>query len=175
MVTVNNVDLDKVSKTVENGKNDPQTLIKPVKLHGIWNLDSQSEFQFKTELPFENGVQKLEIDSPTFLGGNANRLGPMGYCIAGITSCFLGTFASVAATSGVNLTKLEVSASCDVNFAKSFDVSDDPMMKGFKIEIDATSDNADSQKLQDLVVLAKQKCPAMYSLSHVIDVDAHIK
>lgn len=175
MTTVNNVDLDKISKTIEGGKDDPSTLKKPVKLHGIWNLDSQSEFQFSTELPFENGTQTIEVYSPSFLGGNGNRLGPMGYCVAGITSCFIGTFASVAAVSGVNLSKLQVDTSCNVNFAKSFDVSDEPIMDGITIEIDATSDNADSHKLQELVELAKQKCPAMYSMSHTVNVDAHIK
>lgn len=175
MTTVNNVDLDKISKTTEGGKNDPSTLKKPVKLHGAWNLDSASEFQFSTELPFENGKQRIEVDSPSFLGGNGNRLGPMGYCIAGITSCFIGTFASVSASSGVTLTKLQVDTLCSVNFAKSFDVSDEPLMDVIKIEIDAVSDNADSQKLQELVELAKQKCPAMYSMSHTVNVDAHIK
>ena len=32
----------------------------------------------------------------------------MVYCVAGITSCFIATFASVAASQGVKLTKLIV-------------------------------------------------------------------
>ena len=42
----------------------------------------------------EKGKQVIEIDSSSFLGGNGNRLGPMGYCVAGISSCSLATFAT---------------------------------------------------------------------------------
>ncbi|WKT58017.1 hypothetical protein QVH35_00240 [Candidatus Nitrosotenuis chungbukensis] len=97
---LNNVDLDKISKTVEAGKKDKQSLLKPVKLQGEWVLDAAKDYQFRTELSYEKGKQVIEVDSPSFLGGNGNRLGPMAYCIAGITSCFIGTFAAVAASQG---------------------------------------------------------------------------
>ena len=120
MTKINNVDLDKVSNTVAKGKEDKNTLKKPVKLQGEWNLDSNSEYQFKTELPFEKGSEVIEIDSPSFLGGDGNRLGPMAYCIAGITSCFIGTFVGIASQQGVKLTKLKVNTECNINFAKTF-------------------------------------------------------
>jgi hypothetical protein len=41
-----------------------------------WNFPSKG-YQFKTELSYEKGKQAIEIDSPSFLGGNGNRLGPM--------------------------------------------------------------------------------------------------
>jgi hypothetical protein len=81
---INNTDLDKVAQTVANGKKDKQSLRKPVKLQGEWNLDSSEGYQFRTELSYEKGKEVIEIDSPSFLGGNGNRLGPMAYCIAGI-------------------------------------------------------------------------------------------
>ena len=37
---VNNVDLDKIINTTENGQRDKQSLKKPIKLQGEWNLDS---------------------------------------------------------------------------------------------------------------------------------------
>ena len=83
---VNNVDLDKVSQTAKKGKEDKTSLKKPVKLQGEWILDSNQGFQFRTELGFEKGKQVIEVDSPSFLGGQGNRLGPMAYCVAGITS-----------------------------------------------------------------------------------------
>lgn len=63
---VNNVDLDKISQTVENGKKDRSSLKKPVKLHGEWNLDPSKGYQFRTELSFEKGKQVIEIDSLIF-------------------------------------------------------------------------------------------------------------
>jgi hypothetical protein len=105
---VNNVHLDKIQQTVENGRKDTQSLRKPVKLQGEWNLDASKGYQFKTELMYEKGKEVIEIDSPSFLGGNGNRLGPMAYCIAGITSCFIATFVTVASSQGVRLNKLNV-------------------------------------------------------------------
>jgi len=171
---INNVDLDKVSNTVTKGKEDKNTLKKPVKLQGEWNLDSNSKFQFKTELPFEKGREIIEIDSPSFLGGDGNRLGPMAYCVAGITSCFIGTFVGIASQQGVKLTKLKVSTECNINFAKTFDLSDEPISEGINFQIDAQSENADNQKLQEILKMAEERCPAMYSMSHKINVDAKI-
>jgi len=172
---INNIDLDKISQTVQNGKKDKSTLRKPVKLQGEWNFDPSKGYQFKTELSYEKGKQVIEIDSPSFLGGNGNRLGPMAYCVVGVTSCFIATFTSVAATQGIRLTKLNVNTECMINFAKTFDIANEPITEGINFEIAAESDNADKQKLQELVKMAEERCPAMYTMSHVIKVNAQIK
>jgi uncharacterized OsmC-like protein len=171
---INNTDLDKIFQTIANGKIDKESLRRPVKLKGQWNLDPTKGYQFRTELPFEKGKGVIEIDSPTFLGGNGNRLGPMAYCMAGITSCFIATFTNVAATQGINITKLNVNTVCTINFAKTFDVAEEPITEGISFEIDAESNNADKQKLQEIVRMAEERCPAMYSMSHVIKVNAQI-
>ncbi|MBI5146727.1 MAG: OsmC family protein [Thaumarchaeota archaeon] len=173
--TLNNVDLDKISKTIEDGKKDRSTLRKPVKLQGQWNFDPSKGYQFKTEIAYEKGKQVIEIDSPSFLGGGGNRLGPMSYCVAGITSCFIGTFVGIAATQGIRLTKLEVNAECNVNFAKTFDISDEPITEGINFQIDAQAENADKQQLQQLVKMAEDRCPAVYSMSHMIKINAQIQ
>jgi len=95
--------------------------------------------------------------------------------VAGITSCFIATFTSITATQGIKLTKLNVNTECMINFAKTFDVADEPITEGISFEIDAESNNADKQKLQELVQMAKERCPAMYSMSHVIKVNAQIR
>ena len=172
--TVNNVDLEKVSQTEKKGKEDKTSLKKPVKLEGEWLLDSNQGFQFRTELGFEKGKQVIEVDSPSFLGGQGNRLGPMAYCVAGITSCFIGTFVGIASQQGIKLTKLKVSTECQVNFAKTFDVADEPITEGINFQVEAESEDADKTKLQELLRMAEERCPAMYSMSHKINVDARI-
>jgi uncharacterized OsmC-like protein len=171
---INNVDLDKVALTTANGQKNKSTLKKAVKSVGEWIVNTASGYQFRTELSFEKGKQIIEIDSPTYLGGNGNRLGPMGYCIAGIASCFIATFATVAASQGVRLTKLNASVQCDINFAKTFDVSDEPITEGITFKINAESDNAGKSELQRLLKMAEERCPAIYSMSHVVKVDATI-
>ncbi|WP_337861947.1 OsmC family protein [Nitrososphaera sp.] len=172
---LNNVDLDKLSQTVETGRKDKSTLKKPVKLQGEWNLDPSRGYQFRTEMAFEKGKQVIEIDAPSFLGGSGNRLGPMGYCVAGMTSCFMGIFVNVASSQGIRLKKLSVSAECNVNFAKTFDVADEPIMEGIDFQVDVESDNADKSRLQQVLKMAEERCPAMYSMSHIIGVKAQLK
>jgi uncharacterized OsmC-like protein len=144
-------------------------------LQGEWNLDPRTGYQFRTGLSYEKGKEVIEIDSPSFLGGNGNRLGPMAYCVAGITSCFIATFASIAASQGAKLTKIIVNTECMINFAKTFDIDNEPITEGINFEIAAESENADKQKLQELVKMAEERCPAMYSMSHEIKVNAQIK
>jgi uncharacterized OsmC-like protein len=172
---INNVDLDKVAQTIKEGKNDPSSLRKPVKLQAEWNLNADKPYQFRTELSYEKGKQVVEIDSPSFLGGNGNRLGPMAYCVAGITSCFIATFVTVASSKDIRLSKLNVSAQCNINFAKTFDVADEPITEGIEFQIEAESPNADKQQLQEIIRLAEERCPAMYSMMHEIKVNAIIK
>lgn len=172
---INNVDLDKVLQTAASGKKDKATLKKPVKLQGQWNFDPNKGYQFKTELSFEKGKEEIEIDSPSFLGGQGNRLGPMAYCIAGITSCFIGTFVGIAAQKGIKLTKLTVNTECQVNFAKTFDVADEPITEGINFEIEAQSENNDRKKLEEVLKMAEERCPAMYSMTHVIQVNTKLK
>jgi len=117
----------------------------------------------------------IEIDSPSFLGGNGNRLGPMAYCVAGITSCFITTFASVAASQGVKLKKLSVSAECKINWAKTFDIAEAPITEAIAFDIDAEAENAGKDRLREIVKMAEERCPAMYSMQHVIPVNAQIK
>jgi uncharacterized OsmC-like protein len=61
-----------------------------------------------------------------------------------------------------------------INFARTFNISDEPIT-AFNFEIEAESDNADKQKLQELVKMAEERCPAMYSMSNEIKVNAQIK
>lgn len=171
----NNVDLNKISKTIEEGRNNLSTLRRPVKLAAEWNLNPDKPYQFKTELAYEKGKQVIEIDSPSFLGGNGNRLGPMAYCVAGITSCFIATFVTVASSKGIRLSKLNVNAQCNINFAKTFDIADEPITEGIEFQIEAESQDADKQQLEEIIGLAEKRCPAIYSMMHEIKVNAIIK
>jgi len=98
----------------------------------------------------------------------------MAYCIAGITSCFIGTFVGIASQQGIHLTQLHVNTECAVNFAKTFDISDDPITEGINFKITATSNNADKKKLEQILKMAEERCPAMYSMTHTIKVNAEI-
>jgi hypothetical protein len=61
---INNIDLDKIRNTVENGRKNRQSLKKPVKLEREWNLfNLDKEYQFRTEISYEKGKEVTKIDS----------------------------------------------------------------------------------------------------------------
>jgi uncharacterized OsmC-like protein len=99
----------------------------------------------------------------------------MAYCVAGITSCFIATFVTVASFKGIRLSKLTVNAQCNINFAKTFDIADEPITEGIEFQIEAESQDADKQQLEEIIRLAEERCPAMYSMMHEIKVNAIIK
>jgi uncharacterized OsmC-like protein len=99
----------------------------------------------------------------------------MAYCVTGIASCFIATFVTIAATKGIRLSKLNVSTECIINFAKTFDVADEPITEGINFQIEAESDIANKQQLQEMVSIAEQRCPAIYSMTHEVKVNASIK
>ena len=69
-------------------------------------------------------------------------MGPMAYCVAGIASCFIATFVTIAVSQGIRLTRLRANIECKIKFAKTFDLSDQPITEGITFRIDAVSDNA---------------------------------
>ena len=82
------------------------------------------------------------------------------------------TFATVVTSQGIRLTKLNASVECIINFAKTFDVADEPITEGITFKIEADGDNANDPSWQQLLKIAEKKCPAMYTMSHIINVDA---
>jgi uncharacterized OsmC-like protein len=174
MSIVNNIDLSKLEKTINDSKGDKSTLRKRVKLHGEWNLDPAKGYQFRTELNFEKGKQVIEIDSPPYLGGNGNRLGPMAYCIAGVASCFISTFATVAAASNVDLSHLSIDAECSLNFSKTLGLGDEPIVEDVTFDVHASGASLGHQRLEELLGEAEERCPAIFSLRNMINVTARI-
>ncbi len=172
---INNVDLDKIFQTTEAAKKDPTTLRRPVRLKGEWNFDPSKGYQFRTEMIYEKGKHVIEVDSPSWMGGAGNRLGPMSYCVAGISSCFISTYANVAAMMKVKLTKLAADVECQLNFAKTFDIADEPIMEALKIQLEVQSENADKAKLNEMLRMAEERCPAIYSMRHIIKVQSEMK
>ena len=52
---------------------------------------------------------------------------------------------------------------------------DEPITEGIEFQIEAESQDADKQQLEEIIRLAEERCPAMYSMMHEIKVNAIIK
>ncbi len=169
---LNNVDLEKVSKTVEEIKSDPSKAIRTVQIEGYWMTEDRScgsvEYQFVATCKTEKGAFNLEVDSPGFMGGGGNRPGPMHYCLVGMASCFLATLVGVASEKGIRLSRADVRASCEIDFRKPLGLADHPIVRNvrFDLRIEADIDRSEIEKLVDE---AKERCPAIYSLRTPIE------
>jgi uncharacterized OsmC-like protein len=172
VVRLNSVDLEKVGKTVEEIKADPNKAVRTVQVEGHWVTDGRSsgavEYQFVATCRTEKGTFSLEVDSPGFMGGGGNRPGPMHYCLVGMASCFLATLVGVASERGIRLNRAGVKAYCELDFRKPLGLGNNPIVRSvrFDLQIEADIDRSETVKL---VEEAKERCPAIYSLRTPIE------
>lgn len=168
----NNVDVDKLKATVEGVRKDLSKAKRVNKVEGEWNLGDGS--QFVATVSFENGKMKLEADQPSFLGGGGGAPGPMIYCLYGSASCYVATFATMAAMEGIKLRKLRVVAESSIDFSKVFGLSDNPIAEKVKFTLYVESD-ATASKIREIEDMSKQRCPAVYCLTNAIPLETELK
>jgi len=171
-VRLNNVDLEKVGKTMEEIRADPSKAIRTVQIEGYWMTEERScgpvEYQFVATCRSERGSFTLEVDSPGFMGGGGNRPGPMHYCLVGMASCFLSTLVGVASERGIKLKTAEVRASCELDFRKPLGLGDHPIVRNVRFDLRIEADLPRDGIVQ-LIEEAKERCPAIYSLRTPIE------
>lgn len=163
MPSVNHVNVSSLLEAVEQAKKDPNRAKRTSIVAGKWILNEEGP-QFVAEVKYEKGSSVLEADQPSFMGGGGTRQGPMHYCLYGLASCFAATLATVAAQEGIVLKKLEVAAEGHYDYSKTFGIADRPVVEEvvFKVKVDST---IDSKKLDNLLRLAEERCPAVNCLT----------
>ena len=171
MTSINNVNVDAVNATVTKLKSDPSARRMKQSMRGEWNLSDPSKPQFVALLKTEKaGEFKLEADQPSPQGGNGLAPGPIPYCLYGIAGCFAATLATTASLEKVKISKLSVNVAADMNMSRVFGLSEEPIMEKVTLLVDLELEHVNGsnkeQRLQRLVELAEQRCPAAYTLTH---------
>jgi uncharacterized OsmC-like protein len=169
---LNNVDVDKLKETAAALEAEPAKAKKVIKIEGEWNLGEGP--QFSATVGFEGGTIKFEADQPTFLGGGGTGPGPMLYCLYGSASCYAATYATLAATEGVVLKSLKITAESFIDFSRAMGLSDNPIAEKIKFILTVESD-APEEKLKELEDLAAKRCPAVYCLTNPIPLETELK
>ena len=168
---INNVDMEKAGAFVEEVKKDKGKALKVKRVEGSWNF-IEGKPQFISTLGHANGSTAAEADAPPFLGGSGIKPDPVQYCLFGLAACYAQTFASIAAEKGIELTRLNVAAENKVNLSKSLGLSNEPIVKGVKLQIDASAKN--SKNLSEIMKLAEERCPGVYCLTNPIKLDVQL-
>lgn len=172
MAKRNNVDVGALQSTVEGIQANLAKGKRTNKIEGVWNL-TEGKPQFSSEISFEGGKLLVEADQPTFLGGGGTRPGPMHYALFGLASCFTATFASMAAMQGLALEEVRTTAEFDLNFAKVFGVTELPIVEEVRVTLAVEAD-APRERVEEVMRLAEERCPASYCLTRPIRLTARL-
>jgi len=170
---LNNVNLERLNQTVEEAKADTAKAKRVTRVEGHWNME-EGRPQFTGVLKYESGQVTVDADQPTAMGGGGRLPGPLHYCMYGLAACYAATFASMAAMMGVPLRKLEAVAEGHFNFSRVFGLSEAPALEQVHVTLTVDAD-ADQSKLDELEALARQRCPAVYVLSHEVPLIAEVR
>ena len=166
-----NVKLEGVKKFLEEAKQNPENFKRVMKVSISWNED-ESKPQMTTKVQFPQGEQEIQIDNAPFMGGQGRAPNPLQLCLTGMASCFMGTFASVAAEKGVELKNFRVEIENEVNLERPLGVSDKPVTEGIKITVFA--EGVDKNTLEQLKEEAMKRCPAVFCITNPIPLDVKI-
>jgi uncharacterized OsmC-like protein len=168
-----NVNLDGVKKFVEEAKSNPSQLMRKMRVEVMWNFD-ESFPQMSSELEFPKGKVKIECDNAPFMGGGGRSPNPLQYCLFGMASCFLGTFASVAAEEKLNVKSLKIIAENEINLRRPLGISDDPVVEKIKMTVEIVSDDP-KEKVEEVKEKAMKRCPAVYCITNPIPLEVEVK
>ncbi len=172
MPIVNNVNLDVIAREAEAMAQDPARRQRVNRGEVEWHTDAAGP-QMTAVAMYEQGELRLELDSPTFMGGKGSRPGPLHLCILGVLSCFTATFVTAASWRGLQLRRLRAQGQCQLDFGRVFGVAEAPIIRevNFHLEVDA---DVTPEQLEEVKQEALARCPAIFSLTNPIPVTAEV-
>ena len=163
---INNINTDAAGKFLEEVRDDPQVAKKSKRVEGEWVFE-EGRPQFRSTLAYKEDEKVTESDFAPFMGGMGLAPDPIQYCLFGMAACYAGTFVSIAAMEGIELTSLHVAAENRVDLTRNLGLSKNPIVEEVVITIDVSSD-ASQERLEEIDRLARESCPGVYCLTNPI-------
>ncbi len=168
-----NINKQELNKFIEQAKNDKTLLEKEVKVEVSWNLDEKLP-QMEATLIYPNGKTTFNIDQIPSLGGKGLAPNPIQYCLMGLGSCFLSTFATVCSQLNLNIKSLKLNIKNKINLSIPLNLGDEPVTKGIEFEIEIETDEENS-KIEEAKTIAINSCPAVWCMKNPIPINVNIK
>ncbi|GFE13400.1 hypothetical protein Sgleb_14470 [Streptomyces glebosus] len=114
----------------------------------------------------------FESDEPTALLGTDKAASPGEYILQALAGCYAVTYASVAATRGIELSSLTLDMQIDFDLLGflGIDESVRPGAQEIRVGVRAQSPNATTEQLQELTELVQQRSPIRDTLAHPVKV-----
>ena len=170
---MNNVNLIELNKTIGSAKKDKNLLKKQMVVEGEWSL-IENKPQFNSKISTQSGkTYLLNADEPIAFGGSEAAPNAVKYCLFGIAACYAATFVQWATIKRINLKKLGVKITGDLNVNKRFAVSEEDIVNYIEIKLDVSSESKASE-IQEIKDITDKRCPAMFCMTNNIKVKTEI-
>lgn len=168
-----NINQSELNKFIEQAKNDKNLLEKEVEVEVIWNFDEKLP-QMSATLNYPSGVTTFNIDQIPNLGGKGLAPNPIQYCLMGLGSCFLSTFAIVCNRLNLDIKKLKLIVKNKLNLSIPLNLGNEPVTKEikFELEIDTQEDYSKIEKAKNIAI---NSCPAIWCMKNPIPINVTLK
>lgn len=118
---------------------------------------------------------QLYIDEPCELGGTNRHANPQEYLLAATNACMMVGYAAVAAVMGVELTKLEVEITGDIDLRGFLDI-DRSVPAGYRqlhaeVHIAGNGTKQQFEKMHEVVL---RTSPNYYNMTHPVEVTSRL-
>jgi uncharacterized OsmC-like protein len=163
---LNNINTDATGKFLEEVKSDPQVAKKTKRVEGEWVFE-EGKPQFRATLAFKEGEKVVDSDFAPFMGGRSLAPDPIQYCLYGMAACYAATFVSLATMEGIGFRGLKIAVENKVDLTRTLGLSSNPIVEEIELTLTVSS-NANREKLEQIGVLAKDRCPGVYCLTNPI-------
>jgi uncharacterized OsmC-like protein len=171
--TINGHLLDNYRRFRDQVNDNPGLAIKRINVEGTWQSAGTAP-HMKAYLNIMQGKFTVEFDEPDFLGGTGQFPNPNQYCIAGAIACYAATFTKWAGMEGIKVDSMTLTGYTDVDLHKNLGLGDLPVVKDVFFDLDVKS-NASQKDLDRIRSIADERCPAVYCLTHPLNVQTSVK
>ncbi len=168
---MNNINTEEMKRFISAVQKDPGAAKKSKRVVGYWIFE-EGKPQFTSTVEYLKGSVVLNAELPPFAGWGSSP-DPIQYCLYGLAACFAGTIMSIAVSEGVQLTKLEVSAENWMDLRKLLGLGHDNIVEKVKFKVHAEGASPDT--LEELVALAKERCPGIECLTQKVPLEVELK
>lgn len=170
---MHNVDVEALSATVAEAREDPAAVRQAVSLAGEWQSE-EGRPQFRGTIPYPRGEVEFLCDFPPPMGGRGAAPNPLAYCFWGGLACYAMTYALEAAREGVELHALRATVETEVDQSRALGLSDDPPVERISWELEVEAD-ASAETLERLKAQADARCPGVYCLRNPIPLETRLR
>ncbi len=169
---LNNINTGAAGKFMEEARKDPRVAKKSKRVEGEWVFE-EGKPQFKATMAFKEGERVLESDFAPFMGGKGLAPDPIQYCLYGMAACYIGTFVSLATMEGIALQGVKILVENKMDLTRSLGLSSNPIVEGVEVTLTVAAD-VPREKLEQIEVLAKDRCPGVYCLMNPIQLTTNL-